>query len=328
MAGKKVKIGDNEFEVSSSQTFLLIVVALLIVVGVTVAMSFYTVDANENGVILRFGKYLKTTYPGLHMKFPWGIDKLYKVRVEYQWKEEFGFRTARPGVKTVYAQDQYTDESWMLTGDLNIADVQWVVQYKIKDPVKYLFNVREQSGTIRAIAEAAMRFVVGDRSFQEVLQSDRRKVALLAQDYMQQTLDEYDMGIRIELVQLITVQPPDPVFDSYNEVNRAKQEQETAINEASKVYNKEIFRVEGEAKRVVQEARGYAIDRTNRATGDADLFTAVFEEYQKAKEVTRQRLYLETMGTVMRNVDEKILVDKEVKSLVPLLNLNRKAVTQ
>lgn len=328
MAGKRVKIGDNEFEVSSSQTFLLIVVALLIVVGVTVAMSFYTVDANENGVILRFGKYHKTTYPGLHLKFPWGIDKLYKVRVEYQWKEEFGFRTARPGVKTVYAQDQYTNESWMLTGDLNIADVQWVVQYKIKDPVKYLFNVREQSGTIRAIAEAAMRFVVGDRSFQEVLQSDRRKVALLAQDYMQQTLDEYDMGIRIELVQLITVQPPDPVFDSYNEVNRAKQEQETAINEASKIYNKEIFRVEGEAKRVVQEARGYAIDRTNRATGDADLFTAVFEEYQKAKEVTRQRLYLETMGTVMRNVEEKILVDKEVKSLVPLLNLRGKAVTQ
>lgn len=328
MAGKRVKIGDNEFEVSSSQTFLLIVVALLIVVGVTVAMSFYTVDANENGVILRFGKYLKTTYPGLHLKFPWGIDKLYRIRVEYQWKEEFGFRTTRPGVKTVYAKSQYTDESWMLTGDLNIADVQWVVQYKIKDPVKYLFNVREQSGTIRAIAEAAMRFVVGDRSFQEVLQSDRRKVALLAQDYMQQTLDEYDMGIRIELVQLITVQPPDPVFDSYNEVNRAKQEQETAINEASKTYNKEIFRVEGEAKRVVQEARGYAIDRTNRATGDADLFTAVFEEYQKAKEVTRQRLYLETIGTVMRNVDEKILVDKEVKSLVPLLNLNRKAVTQ
>ncbi len=328
MAGKKVKIGDNEIEVSSSQTFLLIVVVVLIAVGVTVAMSFYTVDANENGVVLRFGKYLKTTYPGLHLKFPWGIDKLYKVRVEYQWKEEFGFRTARPGVKTVYDKDQYTDESWMLTGDLNIADVQWVVQYKIKDPVKYLFHVREQSGTIRAVTEAAMRFVVGDRSFQEVLQSDRRKVALLAQDYMQQTLDEYDMGIRIELVQLITVQPPDPVFDSYNEVNRAKQEQETAINEASKIYNKEIFRVEGEAKRIVQEARGYAIDRTNRATGDAELFTSVFTEYQKAREVTRQRLYLETMEAVMQSVDDKVLIDKEVRSLVPLLNLDGKAVTK
>ncbi|MBU1872885.1 FtsH protease activity modulator HflK [bacterium] len=328
MAMKKVKIGDNEFEVSSSQAFLLIVVALLLVVGVTLAMSFYTIDANENGVILRFGKYYTTTYPGLHLKFPWGIDKLYTVRVDYQWKEEFGFRTARAGVKTIYSKTQYTDESWMLTGDLNIADVQWIVQYKIRDPLKFLFRVREQSGTIRAVAESAMRFVVGDRSFQEVLQSDRRKVALLAQDYMQQALDKYDLGVNIQLVQLITVQPPGPVFDSYNEVNRAKQEQETAINEASQIYNKEIFRVEGESKRVVQEARGYAIDRTNRARGDAELFTSVFAEYQKAKEVTRQRLYLETMEKVMRNVGDKILVDKEIKSLVPFLNLNKKEVAK
>lgn len=328
MAWKKVKIGDNEFEVSSSQTFMLIVVALLIVVGVTLAMSFYTIDANENGIILRFGKYYTTTYPGLHLKFPWGIDKLYTVRVDYQWKEEFGFRTARPGVKTTYLKNQYTDESWMLTGDLNIADVQWIVQYKIKDPLKFLFRVREQSGTIRAVSEAAMRFVVGDRSFQEVLQSDRRKVALLAKDYMQKTLDEYDLGVNIELVQLITVQPPGPVFDSYNEVNRAKQEQETAINEANQIYNKEIFRIQGEAKRVVQEARGYAIDRTNRAKGDAELFTAVFSEYQKAREVTRQRLYLETMEEVMRNVDEKILIDKEIKSLVPFLNLSGKGMAK
>jgi len=328
MAWKKVKIGDNEFEVSSSQTFMLIVVALLIVVGVTLAMSFYTIDANENGIILRFGKYYTTTYPGLHLKFPWGIDKLYTVRVDYQWKEEFGFRTARPGVKTTYLKNKYTDESWMLTGDLNIADVQWIVQYKIKDPLKFLFRVREQSGTIRAVSEAAMRFVVGDRSFQEVLQSDRRKVALLAKDYMQKTLDEYDLGVNIELVQLITVQPPGPVFDSYNEVNRAKQEQETAINEANQIYNKEIFRIQGEAKRVVQEARGYAIDRTNRAKGDAELFTAVFSEYQKAREVTRQRLYLETMEEVMRNVDEKVLIDKEIKSLVPLLNLSGKGMAK
>lgn len=328
MTAKKVKIGDSEIEVSSSQTFLVIIVALLIVVVVTIAMSFYTIDANENGVILRFGKYHKTTYPGLHLKLPWGIDKLYTVRVDYQWKEEFGFRTARPGVKTIYSKNQYTDESWMLTGDLNIADVQWIIQYKIKDPIKFLFNVREQSGTIRAVAEAAMRFVVGDRSFQEVLQSDRRKIALLAQDYMQQTLDQYDLGVDIQLVQLITVQPPGPVFDSYNEVNRAKQEQETAINEASQVYNKEIFRVEGEAKRIVQEARGYAIDRTNRAKGDAELFTSVYNEYMKAKDVTRQRLYLETMESVMKQVNEKILIDKGVKSLVPFLNLSRKEVAK
>jgi len=229
MGLKKVKIGGSEFEVSSSQTWMFVAVLLLIAVVITVVMSFYTVDANENGIILRFGKYYKTTYPGLHLKLPWGIDKLYKVKVGYQWKEEFGFRTARPGVKTIYSKNRFTDESWMLTGDLNIADVQWIVQYKIKDPFKFLFNVREQSGTIRDVAEAAMRFIVGDRSFQEVLQSDRRIVARLAQEYMQETLNNYNMGVNIELVQLITVQPPGPVFDSYNEVNRAKQEQETLL---------------------------------------------------------------------------------------------------
>ncbi|HCK99619.1 MAG TPA: FtsH protease activity modulator HflK [Candidatus Marinimicrobia bacterium] len=328
MGLKKVKIGDSEFEVSSSQTWMFVAVLLLIAVVITVAMSFYTIDANENGVVLRFGKYYKTTYPGLHLKLPWGIDKLYKVRVGYQWKEEFGFRTARPGVKTIYSKNRFTDESWMLTGDLNIADVQWIVQYKIKDPFKFLFNVREQSGTIRNVAEAAMRFIVGDRSFQEVLQSDRRMVARLAQEYMQETLNQYNMGVNIELVQLITVQPPGPVFDSYNEVNRAKQEQETAINEANQVYNKEIFRIQGEADRMIQEARGYSIDRINRASGDAKLFTSVFNEYQKAREVTRQRLYLETMEKVMRSVDEKILIDKEVKNLIPLLNLSGKEMTK
>lgn len=328
MGLKKVKIGDSEFEVSLSQTWMFVAVLLLIAVVITVAMSFYTVDANENGIVLRFGKYYKTTYPGLHLKLPWGVDKLYKVKVGYQWKEEFGFRTARPGVKTIYSKNRFTDESWMLTGDLNIADVQWIVQYKIKDPFKFLFNVREQSGTIRNVAEAAMRFIVGDRSFQEVLQSDRRIVARLAQEYMQETLNQYNMGINIELVQLITVQPPGPVFDSYNEVNRAKQEQETAINEANQVYNKEIFRIQGEADRMIQEARGYGIDRINRASGDAKLFTSVFNEYQKAREVTRQRLYLETMEKVMRSVDEKVLIDKEVKNLIPLLNLSGKEMTK
>jgi len=169
---------------------------------------------------------------------------------------------------------------------------------------------------------------VGDRAFREVLQTDRREVALLMKDYMQETLDKYDLGVNIELVQLITVQPPGPVFDSFNEVNRAKQEQETAINEANQAYNKEIFRAQGEAERLIQEAMGYSIDRTNRASGDAQLFTSVFNEYQKAREVTRQRLYLETMETVMSNVEEKILIDKEVKSLVPLLNLGGMGVAK
>jgi len=328
MAGKRVRIGDTEFEVSSGQYWIVILGAIVIFLAITVFMSFYTIDANENGVILRFGKYLKTTAPGLHMKFPWGIDKLYTVRVDYQWKEEFGFRTARPGVKTIYSKDRFTDESWMLTGDLNIADVQWIVQYKISDPVKFLFQVREQSGTIRDVAEAAMRFVVGDRSFREVLQIDRVRVAQLAREYMQTTLDQYDLGISIQLVQLITVQPPDPVFDSFNEVNRAKQEQETAINEANQAYNKEIFRAQGEADRMIHDARGYGIDRTNRATGDAKLFTSVYNEYMKAPAVTRKRLYLETVEDVFSRVEQKYIVDKDLEGLVPLLNLSGKEVTK
>ncbi len=328
MAWKKVKVGDTEFEVSAAQYWVVIVGAIVIALGITLLMSFYTIDANENGVILRFGKYNTITGPGLHLKFPWGIDKLYTVRVDYQWKEEFGFRTARPGVKTVYSKDRYNDESWMLTGDQNIADVQWVVQYKIKDPLKFLFKVREQSGTIRNVAEAAMRFVVGDRSFREVLQSDRVKVAILAREYMQERLDKYDLGVSIELVQLITVQPPGPVFDSFNEVNRAKQEQETAINEANQVYNKEIFRALGEADRAIQEAYGYGINRTNRAEGDAKLFTSVFDAYMKAKDVTRKRMYIETMQEVLGGVNQKYIIDKDLKGLLPLLNLNGKEVAK
>ncbi|RKY56127.1 MAG: FtsH protease activity modulator HflK [Candidatus Neomarinimicrobiota bacterium] len=322
MAWKKVKIGNSEFEVSSTHYWLAILGAIALIVVITLLMSFYTVNANERGIVLRFGRYHTTTDPGLRWKIPWGVDKVYKVKVDYQYKEEFGFRTLRSGVKTQYSRNQFTDESWMLTGDLNIADVKWIVQYRIDDPINFLFRVRDQGGTIRDVAEAAMRFVVGDRSFHEVLQTERREIAEVMKDFMQETLDKYNIGIKIQLVQLKDVHPPGRVRDSFNEVNRAKQEQETAINEASQVYNREIYRAEGEAKRVVQEARGYAINRTNRAEGDAKLFTSVFEEYLKAKDVTRRRLYLETLEDVMSKVDKKYFIDKDLKGIVPFLNLS------
>lgn len=328
MAWKKIKIGGSEFEVSTAHYWTVILVVILVVVGITIFMSFYTVDANENGIILRFGKYHKTTYPGLHLKLPWGIDKLYKVKVDYNYKEEFGFRTLRPGVKSQYMEGEFTGESWMLTGDLNIADVRWIVQYRIQDPIAYLFNVRDVGGTLRDVSEASMRLIVGDRSFHEVLQSDRRIIADLSKEYMQKLLDLYNIGIKIQLVQLKDVHPPEPVRDSFNEVNRAKQEQETAINEASQVYNREIYRVEGEADRIVNEAQGYSINRTNRARGDAELFTSVFEEYMKAKDVTRQRLYIETLEEVLAKVDKKYILDKDLKGLVPLLNLTGSEVAK
>ncbi|HDN59865.1 MAG TPA: FtsH protease activity modulator HflK [Candidatus Marinimicrobia bacterium] len=324
MSWKRIKIGKEEFEIPAGYYYLIVFGILLVMVGITIFMSFYTVDANEVGVVLRFGKFQKITYPGLHLKLPWGIDKVYTVKVDYQYKEEFGFRTVRPGVKTQYNVGSYTSESWMLTGDLNIADVKWVVQYKIKDAFKFLFRVRNVSESIRDVAEAAMRLVVGDRSFHEVLQSDRIEIANLVRDYMQKTLDLYDAGIDVQLVQLKDVHPPDPVRDSFNEVNRAKQEQERMVNEAMQVYNREIYRVEGEADRLIREAEGYRINRINRAKGEAALFNAVFNEYLKAKEVTKKRLYLETIEDILSKVKRKYIIDKDLQNVLPLLNLQSK----
>jgi len=326
MAWKRIKIGENEFEISTGKYWMVIVGLIALFVIITAAMSFYTIDANERGVILRFGKYTKSTRPGLHWKFPWNIDKLYKVKVDYQYKEEFGFRTLRAGVKSRYAEDRYTDESWLLNGDLNISDVKWVVQYSIKDPVAFLFKVRDVQGTIRDVSESAMRLVVGDHSFHETLQTERRKIALVVKDIIQAVLDDYHLGVNIELVQLKDVHPPDPVRPSFNEVNEAKQEQETVINEARKQFNKEIYRAKGEAQRVVQEAHGYAINRTNRAEGDAQLFNSIFTAYRKAPSVTEKRLYLETMEEIMGKVKRKYLLDKDLQGVLPLMDISGKEV--
>jgi len=281
--------------------------------------SIYTVDANENAVILRLGKYNSTKGPGLHLKIPF-LDVVEKVKVDYQYKQEFGFRTLRPGVKTQYSTRGYEGESWMLTGDLKIAEVKWVVQYKIKDAKDYLFNVKNVENTIFDASEAAVRLMIGDRSFIEVLQAEREAVAIEARKYMQDLLDSYKCGVSIQLVQLQGVVPPEPVADSFNEVNRAKQEQETLINEAKQAYNQKIFLVEGQAEKIITEANGYAIERTNEAEGDVALFESILLEYNKAPQITRDRLYLETMEYVLSNNKNKIIVDKDIENLVPFLN--------
>ena len=281
--------------------------------------SIYTVDANENAVILRLGKYNSTKGPGLHLKIPF-LDVVEKVKVDYQYKQEFGFRTLRPGVKTQYSTRGYEGESWMLTGDLKIAEVKWVVQYKIKDAKDYLFNVKNVENTIFDASEAAVRLMIGDRSFIEVLQAEREAVAIEARKYMQDLLDSYKCGVSIQLVQLQGVVPPEPVADSFNEVNRAKQEQETLINEAKQAYNQKIFLVEGQAEKIITEANGYAIERTNQAEGDVALFESILLEYNKAPQITKDRLYLETMEHVLSNNKNKIIVDKDIENLVPFLN--------
>jgi len=295
-----------------------IVLVLILVLGLT---SFYSVGADEVGVIQRFGKYTRTTEPGLHMKLPFRIEKATKVKVKYIFKEEFGFRTLRQGIKTVRAARKYLDESLMLSCDLNSSVVEWIVQFKLEDPVKLLFNIREPDATVRAISEAVMRQVVGDHSVTEVLTTKRIDVNRQVQEKLQEILDSYESGIRIITVKLQDVNPPDEVKPAFNEVNEAKQEKERVINEAWEAYNKAIPRAKGAAIKTITEAEGYALNRVNRAQGDAQKFLATWQEYKDAKAVTRRRLYLETLVEVLPRARRKYIMDPSQGGILPLLNL-------
>ena len=319
MANNNINLEDFKINMQNSPLKYLKGYAGFIIAALFLMTSIYTVDANQNAVVSRFGKYIGTKGPGLQFKLPF-VDTVEKVRVDYQYKQEFGFRTLRPGVKTQYSTRGYENESWMLTGDLKIAEVKWVVQYKIKDAKDYLFNVKNVENTIFDVSEAAVRLMIGDRSFTEVLQAERESVALEARKYMQKLLDEYRCGVSIQLVQLQGVVPPEPVADSFNEVNRAKQEQETLINEAKQAYNQKIFLVEGQAEKIITEANGYAIQRTNEAKGDVALFESILSEYNKAPQITKDRLYIEMMEEVLSSNKNKIIVDKDIENLVPFLN--------
>ncbi len=209
----------------------------------------------------------------------------------------------------------------MLTGDLNSLVVEWIVQYKVKDPVKFLFNIRDPRGTVGAISEAVMRQVVGDHSVSESLTTMRVEVNQQAQEKLQEVLDSYESGIHIVMVKLQDVNPPDEVKRAFNEVNEAKQERERMINEAWEAYNKAIPRAKGEALKTISEAKGYALNRVNRARGDADRFLATWEEYKDAKEVTRRRLYLETMAEVLPKAGRKYIMDSDQQGILPLLRL-------
>ncbi|TKJ47817.1 FtsH protease activity modulator HflK [Candidatus Aerophobetes bacterium Ae_b3a] len=294
-----------------------------IIVIVVLVASFYSIGPEQVGVIKRWGRYVRTTEPGLHAKLPFA-ESVSKVRVKYIFKQEFGFRTLRAGIETIYAPGRFDSESLMLTGDLNVAVVEWIVQYKVKDPINYLFEVRSVEETIRNISESAMRQVVGDRSVDEVLTVGRIEVALEMQEKLQEILDSYDIGIQVTTVKLKDVNPPDAVKNSFNEVNVAKQDRETTINQAWEAYNKVIPRAKGEAEKTISEAEGYAVNRVNRAAGDANKFLAVWLEYSRAKDVTKRRLYLETLENIMPKIGTKYIIDAEQKGILPLLSLNQK----
>ena len=302
----------------------------LVVVGVIILIlgfsTFYTVEPDERGIVQRFGKYVRSTGPGLHFKLPAGIEKLTKVKVEYVYKEEFGFRTEQAGVRTRYASRGFDEESLMLTGDLNIADVEWVVQFKITDPYKMLFKVRNARKIIRDISEAVMRQVIGDSSITDVLTVGRIKISNAAKVQLQEILDKYDTGIHIVTIKLQDVNPPESVKPAFNEVNEAKQEQEKVINQAWENYNKQIPRASGEAEKVISEAEGYALKRVNRSQGDAQRFISMYEEYKQAEDVTQRRLYLETMSEILPRAGKKYIVDPKQESVLPLLRLQQEVV--
>jgi len=297
------------------------IAAAVVAALVVVATGAYQVQPNETAVVLRFGRSIGTRGPGLHFKIPLGVDRVFKVKTGYQFKEEFGFRTVRAGVRTQYAQGDFSKEADMLTGDLNIASVSWVVQYRIKDPEAYLFNVRGVRGTLRDVAEATMRAAVGDMSFNEVIKVKRQEIELQVERRMQELLDLYGCGVAVKLVQLQDVHPPAPVKDSFDEVNRARQEMDQAINQAYQEYNKVIYRVRGEAEQMVKEAEGQRVERVNRAKGDAARFLKLLAEYRKAPEVTRRRLFLETMRQVLPRLRQVYVVDEDTRGMVPLLDL-------
>jgi membrane protease subunit HflK len=289
--------------------------------------GYYQVEPDEVAIVQRLGAYVRTSDPGPHFKIPFGIETQTKVPVQRQLKAEFGFRTVRAGISTEFAPNspEMVGEALMLTGDLNVAVVEWIVQYRIKDPARYLFHVRNPEGTFRHMAEAAMRQVVGDHSVDEVLTIGREAIALLAKEELQRLCDLYGIGIEVQQLVLQDVNPPDPVKPAFNEVNQAIQEKERAINEAWADYNKAVPRAKGESEQAVRSAEGYALERVNNAEGDAARFEALYEEYRKAPAVTRKRIYLETLAQVMAKLGKKVVVDEQVRGVLPLLSLDGKA---
>ncbi|MEZ4528390.1 MAG: FtsH protease activity modulator HflK [Desulfobacterales bacterium] len=302
---------------------------LILLAGLLASTMLYTVKPSEVGVIQRFGKYVRTTQPGLHLKWPVGVESVQKVNVRRIETEEFG------GVAFGEKDSRYigsgSNVTLMLTGELNVALVPWIIQYRIKDteegPYQFLFKVREVRRYLRDMSEATMRLVVGDRSIDEVI-SKRDEIAVEARELLQKELDQAETGIQIVTVEMKKTDVPEPVQPSLNEVNQATQEKEKMIYEAKEEYNKAIPAEKGEAERTIKAAEGFALDRVNRAKGDAARFRALYEEYAKAKDVTRRRLYLEALQDVFPKMKEKYIIDADQKGLLPLLNLGTQNRTE
>lgn len=299
----------------------LLLLAVLIVAGGYA--SVYTVAPEETGVIQRFGRYVRVTGPGLHFKLPFGIERVSKVKTGRNFQMEFGYRTVEAGVRSRFTERGFKEESLMLSGDLNVVDLQWTVQYKIGDPKDFLFQVKDVDSAIRDMSESVMRRVVGNRLFDFVLTVGRAEIADRVKVEMQKVLDSYRTGIQVVNVKMQNVTPPGPVEAAFNEVNEAEQERESKINQAQAAYNREIPKAKGSALQTISKAEGYALERVNQAKGDANRFLDVLKEYRQAKDVTKRRLYLESMDQLLNRVGEIYVIDADQKGLLPLLDLQK-----
>lgn len=321
-------------------------VAAAIAVIALLSTTLYQVAPDEVGVVRRFGKYARTTLPGLRAKLPFGMETVVKVRIRHIFKEEFGFRTKEAGIQTTYmsaqdfmgklsrsniayqrkagfAADPFLAESLMLTGDLNCAEVEWIIQYQVNDPEDYVFNVRDVRGTVLNMCEAVMRQVVGDSSVDEVITFGKANIQEIGKQKLQEVLDEFKIGIKITNLVLQDVNPPREVKDSFDDVNRARQDKDRFKNQAWEKYNEVIPKARGEAEKAVKTAEGYQIERINRARGDAARFIATWKAYKEAKNVTRRRLYLETMAEILPAMERKVIIDEEQKGVLPFLDIMR-----
>jgi modulator of FtsH protease HflK len=301
----------------------IVLAVFLLLLAIT---SIKTVGPEEEGVVLYLGQYQRTVDPGLNFILPFGAEKMYKIPVQRQLKHEFGFRTSSTDGRSQYSKASYSDESSMLSGDLNLADVEWVVQYRIVNSYLYLFRVRNAEKTLRDMAEAAMRKTVGDHTVNEVITVRRQEMASNVEVLLQKMCDDYENGIRIDQVVLQDVNPPQPVKPSFNAVNQAEQEKETLINQAESEYNRVVPRARGEAEETIQLAEAYALNRVNGAKGEAARFNSIYYEYAKAPEITKKRMYLETLDRILPKIGTKIIVDEKGNNVLPLLNLGNQQI--
>lgn len=292
----------------------------MVIVAIAGFTSFYVVDETEQAVITRLGKYTTTTGPGLHWKLPFGLEKNYNVPVKIVQMEQFGFKTVKAGRNNEY-KNNISSESTMLTGDLNIVNVEWIIQYKIENPKQWLFGVYEKENTIRDISRSVINTLVGDRAILDVMGKERSTIEELGLEMMNENFNQLGLGINVTAVKLQNIVPPEGVQEAYEDVNKATQDMNRFINEGQEAYNAEIPKAQGEADKQIQQAEGYAAERVNRAEGDVARYNAVYEEYKKSPKVTKERIYLETMDEIFGGETKPTIIDSELENLVPIKNL-------